>query len=213
MKFKALQLNALLLAVLVLFTSCASTTMIQSVPSDASVYVNGMYMGKTPYAYSDESIVGTCHSLRISKEGYEDFNTYLCRNEQADVGAIIGGIFFLFPFLWTMKYYPERTYELYPLAEVEEVPPYGKEDSGITNDQINRLTGLKALYDSDALTEEEFNTEKARILESPADAQNVKGLQMNDMVKLKKLKDLLDSGALTEQEFQTAKQRVLERMP
>jgi len=119
----------------------------------------------------------------------------------------------LFPFLWTMKYHPERTYELYPYAEVEEAQPYGKEDSGITNEQINRLTGLKALYDSDALTEEEFTTEKKRILEGPDRNEEIPGLQMNEMVKLKMLKDLLDSGALTEEEFQTAKKKVLERMP
>lgn len=212
MKFKALQFNALLLAVLVLFTSCASTTMIQSIPSNASVYVDGMYMGKTPYAYSDESIVGTCHSLRISKEGYEDFNTYLCRNEQADVGAIIGGVFFLFPFLWTMKYFPERTYELYPYAEVEEAQPYGKEDDGISKDQINLLRGLKALLDSEALTQEEFDAEKKLILSEQA-ADNRNSLNMDQMMKLKSLKDLYDSDALTEEEFKTAKKRVLERRP
>jgi hypothetical protein len=39
-------------------------------------------------------------------------NSALSRNERADVGAIIGGIFLLFPFLWTMKYNPVHTYEL-----------------------------------------------------------------------------------------------------
>jgi len=45
-------------------------------------------------------------------EGYEDFLGSFSRDEEVDVGAIIGGIFFLFPFLWTMKYKPFHTYEL-----------------------------------------------------------------------------------------------------
>ena len=48
-------------------------------------------------------------------DGYEDFNTLLKRNEEANVGAIIGGIFLLFPFLWTMDYKASHTYELIPV--------------------------------------------------------------------------------------------------
>jgi hypothetical protein len=48
----------------------------------------------------------------LTKEGYEDFMASFSRDEEVDVGAVIGGIFFLFPFLWTMKYKPFHTYEL-----------------------------------------------------------------------------------------------------
>lgn len=51
----------------------------------------------------------------LKREGYEDFYTNLRKNEQVDVGAIIGGVFFLFPFIWTMGYNPSHHYELYPL--------------------------------------------------------------------------------------------------
>lgn len=103
---------ALLLSVAVLFASCSSTTLIQSEPSGANVYMNGEYKGVTPYSYSDTKIVGSTTEVRLEKEGYEPLNTMLSRNESADVGAIIGGFFFLFPFLWTMKYNPVHTYEL-----------------------------------------------------------------------------------------------------
>lgn len=105
---------SLMLAGAILFASCSSTTLIQSSPSGAKVYLNGEYAGVTPYTHTDTKIVGSSTQVRLEKEGYETLNTAFSRNEDADVGAIIGGIFFLFPFLWTMKYKPVRTYELVP---------------------------------------------------------------------------------------------------
>jgi hypothetical protein len=86
--------------------------MIQSMPSEAKVYINNEYVGETPYRHSDTKIVGSSNILRIEKDGYTAFNTSFSRDEEADTGAIIGGVFFLFPFLWTMKYKPLHTYEL-----------------------------------------------------------------------------------------------------
>ncbi|BBD46337.1 MAG: PEGA domain-containing protein [Petrimonas sp.] len=105
---------SLMLAGAILFASCSSSTLIQSSPSGAKVYLNGEYAGVTPYTHTDTKIVGSSTQVRLEKEGYETLNTAFSRNEDADVGAIIGGIFFLFPFLWTMKYKPVRTYELVP---------------------------------------------------------------------------------------------------
>jgi hypothetical protein len=79
--------------------------------------MNEEYKGVTPLSYSDTKIVGSITSVRFEKEGYETLYTTLTRNERADVGAIIGGIFFLFPFLWTMQYNPTHMYELRPLQQ------------------------------------------------------------------------------------------------
>ncbi len=106
-----------MLAFSVLFASCSSTTLIQSEPSGAKVYMNEEYKGVTPLTYSDTKIVGSVTTLRLEKEGYETFNTLLSRNERVDVGAIIGGLFVLVPFLWTMQYNPTHTYELKPLQQ------------------------------------------------------------------------------------------------
>ena len=76
--------------------------------------MNEEYKGVTPLSYSDTKIVGSTSNVRLELEGYESLNTILSRNEAADVGAIIGEVFFLFPFLWTMKYNPVHTYELRP---------------------------------------------------------------------------------------------------
>ncbi|MDD4776846.1 MAG: PEGA domain-containing protein [Fermentimonas sp.] len=110
-----MKVTALLVSVTVLFASCSSSTLIQSNPSGAKVYMNEEYMGVTPLSYSDTKIVGSTTSMRIEKEGFEPLYTYLTRNEEVDVGAIIGGIFVWVPFLWTMKYKPVHNYELRPL--------------------------------------------------------------------------------------------------
>jgi len=103
---------AALLASVVLFSSCASSTMIQSNPSEAKVYLDGESVGSTPYTMRDTKIVGSTTTVVLKKEGYEDFVTSISRNEEVDAGAIIGGIFLLFPFLWTMKYKPIHNYDL-----------------------------------------------------------------------------------------------------
>ncbi len=113
---KLTQIVSVILAVIILLPSCVSTTLIQSDPNGAKVYLDGESVGKTPYTMRDTKIIGSCTSVRIEKNGYETFNTAICRNEEADIGAIIGGIFVLVPFLWTMKYKPTHSYELTPVS-------------------------------------------------------------------------------------------------
>ena len=106
---------AIFLAVSILFSSCASTTMIRSNPTGAKVYLNGESVGTTPYTHKDTKIVGSTTTVELKLEGYETLNTTFSRNEQVDIGAIIGGCFLLVPFLWTMKYNPNHNYELTPV--------------------------------------------------------------------------------------------------
>ena len=117
MNFKYLKSISLITASTLLFVSCASTTLINTNPAGAKVYLDGEAVGTTPYTHKDTKIVGTTTTLKLEKEGFEPFTTTFSRSEQADVGAIVGGVFFLFPFLWTMKYKPSRTYEMIPLKE------------------------------------------------------------------------------------------------
>ncbi len=56
---------AIVLAFSVLFASCASTTLIQTEPSGAKVYMNEEYKGVTPLSYSDTKIVGSITSVRF----------------------------------------------------------------------------------------------------------------------------------------------------
>jgi hypothetical protein len=103
---------SLSLAILIFITSCTSTTKIITEPSGAKVYVEGEAVGTTPYKYKDSKIVGSKTALKLEKEDYETLEVNLSRNEVVDVGAVLGGIVLLFPFLWTMGYKPTHTYEL-----------------------------------------------------------------------------------------------------
>lgn len=96
-------------------SSCASTTVINSNPQGAKLYMNQSFVGTTPYTHTDTKIVGSTTAIKLTMEGYEDFNTVLSRNEQVDVGAVVGGIFTWIPFLWVMGYDPMHTYELTPV--------------------------------------------------------------------------------------------------
>lgn len=160
---KQVQLTAIFLATIILLASCSSTTTINSTPSKAKVYLNGEYVGTTPYTHRDTKIVGSSTLVKLKKEGYQDFENSFSRDEETDVGAIIGGIFFLFPFLWTMKYKPSRTYEM-QVIEGHQKKIEGEKKKSILS-KADQLRELKALYDDGLITKEEYEKERKRILE------------------------------------------------
>lgn len=90
---------ALLVVGLITLASCASTTVINSVPQGAAVYIDHARVGTTPYTYSDTKIVGSVTPITLKLNGYEDLHVMLARNERVDAGAIVGGLFFWIPFL------------------------------------------------------------------------------------------------------------------
>jgi hypothetical protein len=117
MKTLYIKSTSLLLIGLIIFSSCSSTTLIQSTPSGAKLYMNGQLKGNTPYTLKDTRIVGSTTTMQFKMEGYEDLNTAISRDEKLAVGALIGGLFLLIPFLWIMKYDPNHSYELVPVSE------------------------------------------------------------------------------------------------
>ena len=143
--------------------------------------MNGQYKGTTPYQHSDTRIVGSVTDLRFEKDGFEPFQAPLIRNERADAGAIVGGVFLLFPFLWTMGYDPDHTYELRPLSAIDpaipappssmSTPVYGVPNAPAAQttaspSKVDRLREIKKLYDEKILTEKEYEAEKKKILDS-----------------------------------------------
>jgi hypothetical protein len=96
----------------VVLAACASSTVIQSNPPGAKVFLDGEYAGTTPYTMSDTKIVGSATSVRLEYPGYQTHQASIKRNEEFSVGACIGGVFLLVPFLWIMGYKGSHTYEL-----------------------------------------------------------------------------------------------------
>jgi hypothetical protein len=105
--------------------SCASTTVIQSRPSGARIYLDGQPAGVTPYTMSDTKIVGSTTMVRLEYPGYEPTTGFISRNEEVDVLALIGGLLVLVPFLWLMDYRPLHVFELRPLGAYPGYAPPG----------------------------------------------------------------------------------------
>lgn len=156
---------SLLLAGSILLTSCASTTMIQSNPGGAKLYLNGEPVGTTPYTHQDTKIVGSTTTVKLEKEGYETLNTSFSRDEEVDAGAIVGGILVLVPFLWTMKYKPTHTYELKPIPGNEQLRTETQPQQNQIKSKADRLRELKQLLDEKVITQAEYEKEKKKILE------------------------------------------------
>jgi hypothetical protein len=139
--------------------------MIQSNPSGAKVYLNDEPVGTTPYIHRDTKIVGSTTTVKLEKEGYDPLNTSFSRDEEVDVGAIIGGLFVLVPFLWTMKYRPIHTYELTPSSGYEQPISKINRQQNQTKSKADRLRELKQLLDEKVITQQDYNKEKKKILE------------------------------------------------
>lgn len=107
--------------------ACTSSTVIRTNVPGARVYLNGMYVGNTPYMMSDTKIVGSSTRVRVEADGYEPVDTVITRNEVFDVGACIGGVLVLIPFLWIMGYHPDHYYELRPGGQYYPPQPYDQQ--------------------------------------------------------------------------------------
>lgn len=152
------------LSLLLLFAGCTSTTLIQSTPVKAKVYIDGMFVGETPYTYSDTKIVGSSLMLKLEKEGYKPLVANITKDEEVDVAAVVGGFFFMVPFLWTMKYKPVHMYELKPLTE--EVTDGAVNVEGVQKSTADMLRELKQLLDEGVITQGEFDKQKTKILDA-----------------------------------------------
>ena len=162
---KFLRISAVFMAAVVLFAGCASSTMINSVPSGAKVYINGESVGTTPYLYTDTKVLGSVVNVDLVKDGYETLYTSFTRTEQVNAGAIVGGFFLLFPFLWTMEYKPTHNYELIPLPATGDTITTEVPDPVQVKSPTERLKELKKLLDDKLITEKEYETRKKDILE------------------------------------------------
>ena len=103
--------------------ACTSSTIIRSQPTGAHVFLNGEFVGQTPYVMSDTKIVGSTTQVRLEYPGYAPVLTVISRNEEFDVGACVGGVFLLVPFFWIEGYKPTHDYQMQPGAPI--APPAG----------------------------------------------------------------------------------------
>ncbi len=105
-------------------TGCASTVLINSSPDGAEVFIDGQSIGYTPTSYTDSGIVFSNRQVEVHLDGYEVHRATIRRDAEINVGALLGGIFCLWPlFLWALDYPSQVNYQLRPLYGEMEMPP------------------------------------------------------------------------------------------
>ncbi|MBV9625413.1 MAG: SHOCT domain-containing protein [Acidobacteria bacterium] len=80
-------------------------------------------------------------------------------------------------------------------------------ESMSAGDVIGKLSKLKSLLDSGAISRDDFETQKLKLL-----GQTVPQSKPTQLEDFQRLKSLLDSGALTEEEYKAQKGRLLEQI-
>ncbi|GBU07169.1 hypothetical protein AwDysgo_05000 [Bacteroidales bacterium] len=140
--------------------------MIQTSPREARLFIDGEPVGTTPYHYSSTKIIGSQTKIRLEKEGYETLNTSFARDEEADVGAIIGGVFFLVPFLWTMKYKSTHNYELLRTSSKSSLKNSSEKELVPTGQtKIERLREMNSALEEGIISKSEYEKERKKILD------------------------------------------------
>lgn len=155
---------ALFSVICLIMAGCASTTVIQSSPNGAKVYLDGKPVGLTPYTHTDKKIIGTTHLFKLEKDGFAPLYGSFTRNAEWNKKAVMAGCFSLIPFLWAKNYPIENTYDLRPIITILE-PEKVTVDPLKAKTKAERMFELKQLLDAKSITEEEFKREKKKIME------------------------------------------------
>ena len=63
---------------------CAASTVLQSQPPGARVFLNGVPVGVTPYTMTDTNMSGSTVQVRLEYPGFDPFNTMIARSEELE---------------------------------------------------------------------------------------------------------------------------------
>lgn len=161
---------------LIFVLSCSSATYIKTLPSGAKVYESDALMGVTPYMHWDidsgdpgnPDYPGRTFTLK--KDGYKDKTITIKRNI-----LNVPRLFFPAP-IFSLPWAYDYPYEYY--FELEST---GKRQVPFPHDSVNRkgfqtddkpysaasrkLLELKALYEEDLVTDEEYQTKRKDIID------------------------------------------------
>jgi hypothetical protein len=128
---RSLPVRALALVTAVALTGCASTTVIRSSPSGATVYVENERVGVTPCEYSDRRSSFSRVKVRLEKEGYEPLTTLMHRTGSLNIAALWFAAL-IFPLFWMSGYPEQHHYVLQPAKDSDALDwekDVGPEDS------------------------------------------------------------------------------------
>ena len=128
--------RALALLLAATLTGCASSTLIRSTPSGATVYIAGKQVGTTPLRHTDSRRSFEGVHLRLEKEGYEPVETFIRRDGTINIHTLFLAVF-IAPLFHIYGYEPQYDYVL---------KPAGNEDDDLFKDTPRRNDGTDDLY-------------------------------------------------------------------
>ena len=107
-----------IISALITLNSCVSSTrvVINSKPSNADVYEDGQYVGKTPVSLNISNLVWDSPDITISKDGYTSMPVTL-KKEAKITNLVIGYVINVFAFLWCYGPTENQNFVLTPLDE------------------------------------------------------------------------------------------------
>ena len=107
-----------IISALITLNSCVSSTrvVINSKPSNADVYEDGQYVGKTPVSLNISNLVWNSPDITISKDGYTSMPVTL-KKEAKITNLVIGYVINVFAFLWCYGPTENQNFVLTPLDE------------------------------------------------------------------------------------------------
>lgn len=104
-------LLALILSASIVFTGCASTTVVQSEPTGAQLRIDGQPVGATPVTFTENAVwLWTKHQVTLDASGYSTYHGTL--NAQVSPLYLILGLLCLLPFILVGEFKPTYYYVL-----------------------------------------------------------------------------------------------------
>lgn len=115
---KKLPLILVTISAIFIFESCVSSTrvVIDSKPSNADVYSEGQYLGKTPVSTKLSNLVWDDPDIILSKEGYNNMPVTLKREPKIP-NIVIGYFVNIFAYLWCYGPKENQCFVLTPIDE------------------------------------------------------------------------------------------------
>ncbi|MBK8621953.1 MAG: PEGA domain-containing protein [Saprospiraceae bacterium] len=167
MKINLFLKTIFLLIIVSVLQSCTSSCKILSEPSDAEVYINGRYKGKTPYKFSTTISDETLLRINIQKKGFVSIDTIFYKNGKTNKINRVLGYILVFPFDYDRMFKKEYAYHLKQKTYNDFPENLDQETSNSVheNSKLLRLKNLQEAYKAGKYTEKEYKEIRKSIME------------------------------------------------
>ncbi|MBN1297854.1 PEGA domain-containing protein [bacterium] len=98
--------------VFLILSGCASTTLINTEPSNAEIWIDGINMGYTPYSHTDTDLSFSTKTVQLKKGGFQDATHVIKRDQMNVQNTVLSFLCFWPGLLWSWEYPASYTFSL-----------------------------------------------------------------------------------------------------